>query len=331
MNQGKEKTFMGRGLRLNSQNNNNPNSEDNNKWTKAFGKEGRLKGLLDEVRKDKNLVVQIRGGYFNVYYKGGNLLKVNSENSFEFDSNYYKGQSGLDGKNEDSDSKRKEKRKELLEKLKNDGDWNAFIEEVKKLMDKYWTYLETRSKDSRNLDEKDTQHQLCLCNTESSEYTIIDLEFQVSTERGCPYRYEKPHRPDGRYVNNEKKSPRFDIIAVRNRDHKLCVIELKKGVDAIKGKSGVGDHADSFEGSIDRNPKAFVEEMKGVVEDKKKMHLLKDDFHVGDDEPEFLYAYSFSTEDKTCEREEFEKEQRKAKCEKYRVIYLDKGVYSLHD
>ena len=264
-----------------------------------------------------------------MYYNGGNLLKVNSENSFEFDSNYYKGQDGLDGK--DKDSKRKGKREKLLEELKEGGDWHAFIEEVKKLMDKYWTYLENRSKDSRNLDEKDTQHQLCLCNTESSEYTIIDLEFQVSTERGCPYRYEKQDRPDGRYVKEDKKSPRFDIIAVRNRDHKLCVIELKKGVDAITGNSGVGDHADSFEGSIGRNPEAFVEEMKGVVEDKKKMHLLKDDFHVGDGAPEFLYAYSFSTEDKTCEREEFEKELRKAKCEKYKVIYLDKGVYSLHD
>lgn len=321
--QAKKMTYLGRGLRLNFKDN-------DNKWTKAFAKDGKLKGLLDEVRNDKDLVVQIRDDYFNVYYKGGNLLKVKSANSFGFDSNYYKGDPDF----RDEDKDRKDKRKNLLKALKREGKWEEFIINMKKLMDDYWVWLENREKNKRNLDEKSTQHQLCISNTENSEYTIIDLEFQISTREDCLYHYVKPCKPAGRCVNEKKKSPRFDIIAVRNKDHQLCVIELKKGVEALYGKSGIGDHADSFEGSIGRYPQAFIEEMKVVVEDKKELGLLDKKFFMKDDKPEFLYAYTFTTDDekgKAEERNAFEKEQKAKKCTNYRVIYLNKGDYTLHD
>ena len=326
MTEDTEKTFLGRGLHL-------KDTDEKKKWAKTFEEGGNLKGLIDEVRNDVDLVIQIRGDYFNVYYKGGNLLKVKSENSFEFDSNYYKGQPGLEDKDKDI-QKRKDKRKNLLKDLKKKGDWQAFIKEMKKLMDDYWEWLENREKDKRNLDEKNTQHQLCISNTEKSEYTIIDLEFQISTRDECQYRYIKPNKPDGRYVNEEKKSPRFDIIAVRNKDHQLCVIELKKGTKSLYGDSGIGDHADSFEGTIGRNHKAFIKELKGVVEDKKKLGLLDEKFYMEDDKLEFLYAYVFTTDDekgKAEERNAFEKEQKAQKCTDYRVIYLNKEDFTLRD
>ena len=320
--------YSGRGLHLSNMDNNKEN-----KWAKAFEEGGKLKALIDEVRNDEDLVIQIRGDYFNVYYKGGNLLKVNSENSFEFDSNYYKGQPGLEDKDKDI-QKRKDERKKLLKKLKEGNDWQAFIKKMKKLMDDYWELLKNREKNKRNLDEKNTQHQLCISNTEKTEYTIIDLEFQISPRDGCQYRYMKPYKPNGRYVEKKKKSPRFDIIAVRNKDHQLCVIELKSGTKALYVKSGIGDHADSFEGTIGRNPNAFVKEMKRVVEDKKQLGLLDKEFNMKDDNPEFLYAYAFTTDDekgKADERNAFEKEQTVQKCTGYRVIYLNKGDFTLRD
>ena len=56
-------SYLGRGL----------HSE---KWATAFGKEGKLGGLIEMVKNDDELVLQIREDYFNVYYKGGNMLKV---------------------------------------------------------------------------------------------------------------------------------------------------------------------------------------------------------------------------------------------------------------
>ena len=304
------------------------------KWAKAFGKEGKLGGLIEMVKNDDELVLQIREDYFNVYYKGGNMLKVSSENSFQFDYNYFKCEISLD--TQEQRKKRIDKRRSILESLKNTRDYKTFIDEMKKLMDKYWIWLYNEK--HRSLHEKDTQHALCISNTESTDYTIIDLEFQVSTRKDCIYHYEPSSIPRHPGVDVYEKSPRFDIIAVRNSDHRLCVIELKNGLDALVGKSGIGDHADSFEGSIGKNPLAeltFTKEMKKVVSDKKYLELLSDEFYIDEKQPiEFIYAYAFKSEDengKKVERDSFIREQEKASCMNYKVIYLNKGDFTLSD
>ena len=110
--------------------------------------------------------------------------------------------------------------------------------------------------------------------------------------------------------------------------------QLKKGTKSLYGDSGIGDHADSFEGTIGRNHKAFIKELKGVVEDKKELGLLDEKFYMEDDKLEFLYAYVFTTDDekgKAEERNAFEKEQKAQKCTDYRVIYLNKEDFTLRD
>lgn len=317
-------SYLGRGL--------------HSKWNNSFGedgklKDGKLKGLIEKIKSDPDLVLQIREDYFNVYYKGGNLLKVSSENSFQFDYNYYKCDPEFD-----TPEKRKAKRKKVLETLKEKDprDYKTFISEMKALMDKYWDWLERVH--GRTLHEKDTQHALCISNTESTNYTIIDLEFQVSTRKDCIYRYVPFTSPKHPGVDKNKTSPRFDIVAVRNSDHRLCVIELKNGLDALSGKSGLGDHADSFEGSIGRNlitEISFTKEMEKVVSDKKRLELLKQDFYIDTKLPiEFIYAYAFESEDeigKKAEREAFAKEQEKSNCNNFGVIYLSKGDFILSD
>ena len=314
-------SYLGRGL----------HSE---KWATAFGKEGKLGGLIEMVKNDDELVLQIREDYFNVYYKGGNMLKVSSENSFQFDYNYFKCEISLD--TQEQRKKRIDKRRSILESLKNTRDYKTFIDEMKRLMDKYWIWLYNEK--HRSLHEKDTQHALCISNTESTDYTIIDLEFQVSTRKDCTYHYEPSSLPRHPGIYVCEKSPRFDIIAVRNSDRRLCVIELKNGLDARVGKSGIGDHADSFEGSIGKNPLAeltFTKEMEKVVSDKKRLKLLSDDFYINEKLPiEFIYAYAFKSEDengKKAERDSFLREQEKACCMNYKVIYLNKGDFTLSD
>ena len=304
------------------------------KWAKAFGKEGKLGGLIEMVKNDDELVLQIREDYFNVYYKGGNMLKVSSENSFQFDYNYFKCEISLD--TQEQRKKRIDKRRSILESLKNTRDYKTFIDEMKKLMDKYWIWLYNEK--HRSLHEKNTQHALCISNTESTDYTIIDLEFQVSTRKDCTYHYEPSSLPRHPGIYVCEKSPRFDIIAVRNSDRRLCVIELKNGLDALVGKSGIGDHADSFEGSIGKNHLAeltFTKEMEKVVSDKKRLKLLSDDFYIDKKLPiEFIYAYAFKSEDengKKAERDSFLREQEKSCCMNYKVIYLNKGDFTLSD
>ena len=313
----KEVVYRGRGL----------HSSD---WTKSLGKGGKLYGLIEIVRHDKDLVLEIRDDYFNIYYKGGNMLKVMSENSFQFDYNYFKGNPEL--ASDDKKEERKVKRKIILESLKKSRDYKSFVCQIKTIMFNYWDRLEKVK--NRSLDEKNVQHELCIRNTEQSDYTIIDLEYQVSTDKTCPFRYRKTGtKYEGRFVSEGKTSPRFDIIAVRNSDHQLCIIELKKGIDAIYGLSGIGDHADSFEGSVEREPQAFLEEMKGIVANKKGMDLLNEDFFISNSAPEFIFAYSFNDDSLTKEqqKEKFMEERKRSRCDKYKVIFLDEGCYTLSD
>ena len=300
------------------------------KWAIDLNKGGKLYDLLEIVKSDKDLVIEIRNDYFNIYYKGGNMARVASANSIQFDSNYYKGYQRPAYESIEQEGSRKELQKSLLRQLKKDRDYHTFVRKMKSLMNDYWIWL--KEEKGKSLHEKDVQHSLCINNTEESEYTIIDVEFEVSTR--SDYKYERPNCPKNRAVADDKINPRFDIIAVRNSDHQLCVIELKSGDKALSGKSGIGDHADSFEGTIGRKPHAFMKEILGVIEDKKSYGLLRSDFLVSDNEPEFLYAYSFYGNDKESTKEQetqFLEERKKMHCDQYKVMFLEEGDYTLSD
>ena len=50
---------------------------------------GNLKRMLTVINNDDDLDIQIRNDYLNIYYKGGNIAKVNSEKSVGFDEFYF--------------------------------------------------------------------------------------------------------------------------------------------------------------------------------------------------------------------------------------------------
>ena len=318
-----ENTYQGRGLH-------SPNLR------LELCKDGLLLPLLEIVRSDKDLVLEIRNNYFNIYYKGGNMLKVESPNSIQFDHNYFKGYKRPKFESDEKEKARKELKKKMLAVLKKERNYGDFVRKMKDLMDNYWIWL--KEVKGKSLKEKDVQHSLCINNTEEFEYTIIDVEFQVSTE--AEYKYQKPTRPKGRFVASKKISPRFDIVAVRNSDHRLCVIELKSGVNSLYSKSGIGDHADSYEGTIGRMPQSFKDEIKGIINDKKFLGLLSKNFIISDMDPEFIYAYSFKSKDKDRDGKLVSKEQQKTlfleemkrmHCEQYRVMLLEENNYTLTD
>jgi hypothetical protein len=50
-----------------------------------------LKFFLQEVKNNQNLCLEVRRNYINIYYRGGNLLKIEQQKkgyTFEFDSRY---------------------------------------------------------------------------------------------------------------------------------------------------------------------------------------------------------------------------------------------------
>ncbi len=304
-----DKVYLGRGLH---------NSALKDSFTK-----GKLKGFIDVVKKDKDLVFQIRNDYANIYYKGGNLAKIESENSIQFDENYFNRETDKEKREIAQKTICRNKKNKWLIELKSRRNYKAYVEQMKPLMEKYWNWL------NKELKEKDMQHSLCINNTEKDIYTVIDLEFQISTI--SDYCYIKPPKPYGRDRDSKKKSPRFDIVAVRNSDKQLCVIELKCGTGALDGKSGLGDHADSFEGTIKRNPAPFVTEIKKIIQDKKDLDLLNKDFSINEKAPEFLFAFVASN--KKTEKQEWDemlKQMQGQNCTMYKVMKLENdGNYRL--
>lgn len=54
-------------------------------------KDGLLKPILERIKHDETLMLALRGNYINIYYRGGNLIRITEQNGRffgEFDQNY---------------------------------------------------------------------------------------------------------------------------------------------------------------------------------------------------------------------------------------------------
>lgn len=256
----------------------------------------KLKGDYKEIiefaaNRENDLDVQIRDNYLNIYYRGGNILRIHPR-SFFFDEFYF---------HRDVNKLRKT---HLIEKAKN-GDqsainqWNYYKEERKKMLDilkekggiyhyceKMKAVMDVWEKELNTIDishnEKNEQQLISMNNRGETQYTVIDLEYAVSKNSNF------------KYNGGEKKVvPRFDIIAV-DKTGQVYVIELKTGLGAIDGNSGIESHKDSFNHTIGRDDKGdFLDEMKNLVEQKKEFGLLDKKTTIDERKrPIFIFAYS---------------------------------------
>ncbi len=278
---------------------------------------GNLKPMLDVIDTDKHsdLDVQIRNDYLNIYYNGGNIAKLRSEKSIEFDEFYFcleKDRSRNEIlKDQASMDKLKEKRDSLIQKFKK-GDYAAYFSEAKEVMD---AWLNEYKKP-----ERIEQHQLSLENRYGkSDYTIIDLEYEVSTKSAFACKLKG--------ANGKPKKPRFDIIAV-DKEGKLCVIEFKKGSGALAGTSGLKEHYECYNHSIGLNHEPFMNEMKNLLKQKQSLNLIDKQVEIKSLAPEFMFAYAYASNHKEREERLFEREYKTLNAAVH-VIKLKQGSVKL--
>lgn len=254
---------------------------------------GEWKPLLDYILSDSDLDLQIRDNYINVYYKGGNILKINPR-SFEFDKFYFYTDCNMERKThllkkaEDGDDKAKhiiddldKKRDNLMRNLSyplNHLKVECYFSQAKSIMEKWEETLNDTLKISHK--EKQEQQQIAIANRNDTDYVVLDLEYAVSRRSEFAYNGGKG-----------KKVPRFDIIAIHNGQ--LVVIELKKGMDATDGLSGVDSHIDCFNHTIGRDEKGiFIEEMKGLLKQKQDLGILDKSLKINSAKPQFIFAFA---------------------------------------
>lgn len=124
--------------------------------------EGELSFFLRQVKQRRaELSLEIRGGYVNIYYRGGNLLKITQKRSgysFQFDSRYCL------NKGDDSN----------FERLKtlDPSSASAYAEHFELLIDEMQSWFSAHPKPERAY-----QHQLLIHNE-----AILDIEYQVKNQ-----------------------------------------------------------------------------------------------------------------------------------------------------
>ena len=253
--------------------------------------EGEYKEIIAFASQRENeLDVQIRDNYLNIYYQGGNLLRVHPR-SLYFDEFYFhrgakdmrkthlidkckKGDKACIARWEDY----KNRRKEMLDLLKKRG-MATYCKEMKRIMKEWEADLHTIG---ISHDEKNAQQQISMNNRGATDYTVVDLEYAVSTTSNFKYNGD-----------STKKVPRFDLIAV-DKSGQLYVIELKTGLKAIDGNSGIRAHIDCFKYSIERDSNNdFINEMDELLRQKQELKLIENNARIDTTKkPRFIFAFS---------------------------------------
>ena len=250
--------------------------------------EGEYKEIIDFASQRENeLDVQIRDNYLNIYYQGGNLLRVHPRSLYFDEFYFHRGATDIrkthlikSDKTEDKEQVAfyQRKRDEMFSILRNKG-MAAYSAKMKEIMKEWDADLHTIG---ISHDEKNAQQQISMNNRGETDYAVVDLEYAVSKTSSFYYKGKL-----------EKKVPRFDIIAV-DKTGQLYVIELKTGLKAIDGNSGIRAHMDCFEHTIGRDSKNdFINEMDELLKQKQELKLIENNARIDTTKkPQFIFAFS---------------------------------------
>jgi hypothetical protein len=193
--------------------------------------------IVDIVRMDDNLTLQLRGSYVNVYYKSHSILKIepaNRENPYSIAKEY-----------------------PCPITPDKETNWPEYFMQAKRAVD-------IHKKDAL---EKDIQQRLIQENNFSriangTDYFIIDIEYTASDFRQGRFDAVAVCWP-----KNQRKS---------GKGLELAVIEVKAGEDAIDGSSGIQKHLDDASAYLSSNEKVgFIKDMEKVFSQLRELELVR--------------------------------------------------------
>ena len=257
-------------------------------------KSGILNPILANVHRDNNLTVEIRCNYINIYYRGGNMLRVSEKGTgynFFFDLRYIK-----------DDNKAKISISSALPAhvaaLNDAQKWSDKTPTIKAEMDAYFV---SHKKTEREFQQLVVRENNIGGIAKKTDYYICDVEYQIGDTR-------------------------FDLVAAKctgRGKYRLALIEMKYADSALGGKSGIIDHVSKVYTYLRANNIVKLkEEMKGILEIKRTLKLVNDlpvQFAFTDEKPEFIFlmanhkpaSNSLDTELNKLEKESFYTEFRK--------------------
>lgn len=188
-------------------------------------KAGFLSSILERIKKDDTLLLAIRDNYINIYYRGGNILRIAEDSSGKIYN------VAFDEKYDLSEDRTAFFNVNLPKILKEEKDTIAVIKAIpvlKEIMD-FWYYKKHKS---------EREFQQVIVRENNFEPLSIDTEYFVT---------------DIEVADKELKA-RFDLSAIKWNagDRKIfqkCSVaffEMKYGDDALDGRSGLIKHLDDI-------------------------------------------------------------------------------------
>jgi hypothetical protein len=179
--------------------------------------------------------------------------------------------------------------------------------------------VEGHKRDIKENIEFEIQQKIAKHNSSlQNRFLILDMEYQFAQEK---------------VTIRTKDKTRFDLLALDLKSNKILLLELKQGLNSLKGKAGVDDHYKRFLEHIDHPhfQPALRTDIKGILWSKQQLGFFNSDvkelFNLIDI-AKIEFGYVFAAHNN--------KEMIKFKNDfgnKYRIIYLNVEAdnYTLND
>lgn len=211
---------------------------------------GMLSQLLARVHSDRSLQMELRGRYLNVYYRGGNILRVEANGTgYEvfFDLKYATAPLQLP--------------QDHVTTVSEVQAWLDCLPLLKNTMD---IWFGSHPKDERGVQQMVVYENNCSSWANGTDYFIVDIEY------------------------DNRHGARFDLVALRwDSDAAarklqggylpiLAAIELKVGDGALSGNAGMVEHCRQWEDCFSDAAQvtAFKQEMLEVFRQKRELGLI---------------------------------------------------------
>lgn len=230
-------------------------------------------GLLDQisdlVKLDSTLCLEIRENYINIYYRGGNIIKI------EENRGLYK--ASFDRKYLDKNATKVSHLPCILNNSDDVGVWLNAVPFLKHEMD---LWFGCRSKDEREFQQLMLRENNFGNSAKGTDYFICDIEYANHT---------------GRFDLVAVKWPSTSAHRKNNKSLRLAFIEMKYLDNALTGNAGLCKHIEDINTFLakDDNLENIKEEMKLVFNQKLELGLIKNQKPIesfSNEKPEFILA-----------------------------------------
>jgi len=248
---------------------------------------GILQGVLDRVKADDTLGLEIRGNYLNIYYRGHNAIRITEKRlgyKFSFDTKFII---------TSSVSSTLANLPRMINNASSAGQWIDELPNIKNQMD---LHLTEKRKEERDYQQVVVRENNYGGSANDTDYFICDIEYA---------------NVNGRFDMVAVKWPSTSPQRKKNTDLGLAFIEMKYMDKSLTGKAGLVDHITGMNAFLGNrgNLDKIKAEMIEVFNQKVDLGILNGIKKIGsfsDVKPEYILILGNHDPAKSVLRRELE-------------------------